>query len=224
MNLEQWTAVDRYVTDRLMPADPVLEAALQDSTVAGLPSIAVSPAQGKFLQVLARAQGARRILEMGTLGGYSTILLARALPPGGRLITLEAEPKHAEVARVNIARAGLDAVVELRLGPALETLPVLAAENGAPFDFIFIDADKPNIPEYFGWAIRLARTGGTIIVDNVVRNGALADASSTDPNVLGVRRFHEMLAKEPRVSAMTLQTVGCKGYDGLTFAVVLGGG
>jgi predicted O-methyltransferase YrrM len=224
MNLEQWTAVDRYVTDRLMPADPVLEAALHDSTVAGLPSIAVSAAQGKFLQVLARAQGARRILEMGTLGGYSTIMLARALAPGGKLITLEAEPKHAEVARVNIARAGLDGVVELRLGPALETLPVLAAENGAPFDFIFIDADKPNIPEYFAWAILLARPGGMIIVDNVVRSGALADAGSTDASVLGVRRFHEMLAKETRVSAMTLQTVGSKGYDGLTFAVVLATG
>ena len=221
MNLEQWTAVDRYVTDRLMPADPVLEAALHDSTVAGLPSIAVSAAQGKFLQVLAQAQGARRILEMGTLGGYSTILLARALPLGGKLITLEAEPKHAEVARVNIARAGLDSVVELRLGPALETLPVLAAENGTPFDYIFIDADKPNIPEYFAWAILLARPGGMIIVDNVVRSGALADAGSTDASVLGVRRFHEMLAKETRVSAMTLQTVGNKGYDGLTFAVVL---
>ena len=224
MNHEQWTAVDRYITDRLMPADSALDAALAASAAAGLPAIAVSPAQGKFLHLLARSQNARRILELGTLGGYSTILLARALPPDGKLITLEAEPKHAAVAHANFAHAGLSDRVELRLGPALETLPLLAAENVAPFDFIFIDADKPNIPEYFLWAIRLARPCGMIVVDNVVRNGALADPASTDPAVLGVRRFHELLAQETRVSAMTLQTVGSKGYDGLTFAVVLDAG
>jgi predicted O-methyltransferase YrrM len=221
MNQDQWTAVDRYVCDTIAVSDPALDAALQDSANAGLPAIQVSPAQGRLLQVLARSCGARVILELGTLGGYSTICLARALPPGGRLITLESDPKHAEVARKNIARAGLADVVEIRVGPALETLPKIAADHSAPFELIFIDADKPPAAEYFAWALKLARVGGLIIVDNVVRKGALADSSSDDPNVQGVQRLHKVIAKEPRVVATTLQVVGVKGYDGLTFAVVV---
>jgi len=220
MSQERWTAVDRYITDLLVPPDPALDAALQASAAAGLPAISVSPSQGKLLQLLARLQGARAILELGTLGGYSTIWLARALPPGGRLVTLEADPKHAEVARANLARAGLEDVVEVRLGRGLDTLPRLAAEGRGPFDLIFIDADKPSIPEYFAWALKLSRRGSLIVVDNVVRDGEIVDAGSADPNVQGVRRFNELLAAEPRVSATTLQTVGSKGYDGLTFALV----
>ncbi len=217
---KQWTAVDRYITDLFAPPDPALDAALQASAVAGLPPHDVSPAQGKLLLLLARAQGARSILEIGTLGGYSTIWLARALPAGGRLITLEADPKYAEVARANIARAGLAAVVELRLGRALETLPQLAAEGRGPFDLIFIDADKPSNPEYFAWALKLSRRGSLIIADNVVRNGAVVDTASDDPSVQGVRRFHELVAAEPRVSATAIQTVGSKGYDGFALALV----
>lgn len=220
MNQERWTAVDRYITDLLVPPDPVLDAALQAGAAAGLPAISISPNQGKLLQLLARLQGARAILELGTLAGYSTIWLARALPPGGHLVTLEADPGHAEVARANLARAGLEEVVELRLGRALDTLPRLAAEGRGPFDLIFIDADKPSIPDYFGWALRLSRRGSLIVVDNVVRDGEVVDAGSADPNVQGVRRFNDLLAAEPRVSATTLQTVGSKGYDGLTFALV----
>jgi predicted O-methyltransferase YrrM len=220
MSQERWTAVDRYITDLLVPPDPVLDAALEAGAAAGLPAISVSPNQGKLLQLLARLQGARAILELGTLAGYSTIWLARALPPGGHLVTLEADPKHAEVARANLARAGLEEAVELRLGRALDTLPRLAAEGRGPFDLIFIDADKPSIPDYFAWALRLSRRGSLIVVDNVVRDGEVADAGSADPNVQGVRRFNEVLAAEPRVSATTLQTVGSKGYDGLTFALV----
>ena len=221
MAQEQWTAVDGYLTGLLVPSDPALDAALQASAAAGLPPIHVAPNQGKLLHLLARLQGARAILELGTLGGYSTIWLARALPQGGRLITLEADPRHAEVARVNIARAGLAHVVELRLGPALNTLPQLAAEGRGPFDLIFIDADKPGYPDYFAWALRLSRRGSLIVADNVVRNGAVVDAASSDPNVQGVRRFNELLAAEPRVSATAIQTVGSKGYDGLAFALVI---
>ena len=221
-NLALWTKVDGYIADALFPADPILEATLQASIDAGLPDIQVSPAQGRFLQLLARMQKAVRILELGTLGGYSTIFMARALGAGGRLITLEFDPKHAEVARANFARAGLSGGIELRLGPALETLPQLAAEGAGPFEFVFIDADKVNIPEYFQWALKLTRAGSLIVVDNVVRKGALADPANSDPSVRGVRRFHEMLAKETRVSATTLQTVGSKGYDGLTLALVVG--
>ncbi len=217
---ERWAEVDRYIQDALIPPDAALDAALKDSEAAGLPSIQVSPAQGKFLHLLAGIQGARNILELGTLGGYSTIWLARALPPGGRLVTLEADARHADVSRKNIARAGLAEVVEVRLGPALETLPQLAAENRGPFDFIFIDANKDQIPDYFQWALKLARSGSVIIVDNVVRKGALADPATTDASVLGVRRFHGMLKTEPRVTATTLQTVGGKGYDGFTMIVV----
>jgi predicted O-methyltransferase YrrM len=220
MTPEQWTAVDRYLTNVLVRPDAALEAALRDSDAAGLPPINVTPNQGKLLMLLAQVQGARAILEVGTLGGYSTIWLARALPPGGRLITLESEPRHAEVARANIARAGLADVVELRLGLALETLPQLAAEGRGPFDLIFVDADKPNIPAYFTWALKLSRRGSLIIVDNVVRKGAVIDADSDDPSVQGVRRFNEQLAAEPRVSATAIQTVGSKGYDGFALALV----
>jgi predicted O-methyltransferase YrrM len=217
---ELWTSVDRYITDLLVPPDAALDAALVASEAAGLPAIQVSPAQGKLLYLLARIHGARSVLEIGTLAGYSTIWLGRALPPGGTLITLEAEPLHADVARANIARAGLAAVVELRLGRALDTLPGLAAEGLGPFDLIFIDADKANIPEYFDWALRLGRQGSVIIVDNVVRDGAVIDATSDDPDVQGVRRLMVRLAGEPRVSATTIQTVGSKGYDGFTIALV----
>jgi predicted O-methyltransferase YrrM len=220
MSQEQWTAVDRYFTDLLVTPDAALEAALQASAAAGLPSIHVSPNQGKLLHLLARVQGARRILEIGTLGGYSAIWLARALPAGGQLITLEADPRHAEVARANLARAGLAEVVDLRLGQALQTLPQLVAEGRDPFDLIFLDADKRNYPEYFAWALRLSRRGSVIVVDNVVRKGAVIDASSGDPDVQGVRRFNELLAAEPRVSATAIQTVGSKGYDGFALALV----
>ena len=219
---QQWAAVDNYVTGLLHPADAALDAALQASEKAGLPSIQVSAAQGKLLWMLARTLGARRILELGTLGGYSTIWLARALPEDGRLITLEADPKHAEVARGNIAHAGLAHLVELRLGRALDTLPHLASEGLGPFDLVFIDADKANIPEYFRWAMRLTRLGSLILVDNVVRHGAVLDAASKDPSVQGVRRLNEMLSDEPRVSATVIQTVGSKGYDGFAIAVMTG--
>ena len=221
MNQETWTAVDRYLTDLFVPADSALDAALEASAAAGLPSINVSPTQGKLLQLVARIQGARDILEIGTLGGYSTIWLARALPAGGRLITLEFEPKHAEVARGNLARAGLAGVVELRVGRALDTLPQLAAEGRGPFDLIFIDADKPSTADYFAWSLKLSRRGSVIIVDNVVRKGAVADSASDDPNVRGMRRFHELLAAEKRVSATILQTVGSKGHDGFAIAFVM---
>jgi predicted O-methyltransferase YrrM len=221
MPTEVWNAVDRYINDLLVPPDPALRAALQASDTAGLPQINVSPTQGKLLQLLAQVQGARTILEIGTLRGYSTIWLARALPPDGRLITLEADPKHAEVARANIVRAGLDEIVELRLGRALDTLPQLAAEKRGPFDLIFIDADKPGYPDYFEWALRLSRRGILIIADNVVRDGAVIDAASNDPLVKGIRRFMDMHATEPRVSATAIQTVGSKGYDGVAIALVI---
>jgi len=220
MSKEQWSAVDHYITGLLLPPDPALDAALAASAAAGLPAINVSPNQGKLLQILARVQGARNILEVGTLGGYSTIWLARALPAGGRLITLESEPKHAEIARANIARAGLADVVELRLGMALDTLPQFAAECRGPFDLIFIDADKENNAEYFDWAMRLSRGGSLIIVDNVVRSGAVIDPANSDSRVQGVRRFYDRLAAESRVSATAIQTVGTKGYDGFAVALV----
>jgi predicted O-methyltransferase YrrM len=223
MSQDQWTAVDRYLTDLLVRPDPALEAALRDSAAAGLPAISVSPNQGKLLHLLARLQGARSILEIGTLGGYSTIWLARALPAGGRLVTLEADAKHAEVARGNIARAGLADVVELRLGPALETLPQLAAEGRGPFDLIFIDADKESYPDYLAWSLRLSRRGSLIVADNVVRKGAVLDPACDDPRVQGARRFNAALAAERRVSATAIQTVGSKGYDGFALAVVTDG-
>jgi len=220
MTQDVWTVVDHLLTEALVPTDPALDAALEASAAAGLPPINVSPNQGKLLQLLARLQGARRILEIGTLGGYSTIWLARALPKGGRLITLEADPKRAEVARANLGRAGLAEVVELRVGRALDTLPGLAAEGRGPFDLTFIDADKRSNPEYFAWALRLSRPGALIIVDNVVRGGAVLDAGSEDESVQGVRRLFGLLAAEGRVSATAIQTVGSKGYDGLVIALV----
>jgi predicted O-methyltransferase YrrM len=223
MTQERWTAVDSYITGLLHAPDPALDAALADSEAAGLPSIAVTPPQGKLLTLLALGVKARNILEIGTLGGYSTICLARALPPGGRLITLEYEPKHAAVARANIARAGLADAVEVRVGRALDTLPKLAAEGRGPLDMIFIDADKPGYSEYLAWAVKLSRRGTLIIADNVVRDGEVIDPNSTDVMVQGIRRFYEALAAESRVNATTIQTVGAKGYDGFTIAVVTGG-
>jgi predicted O-methyltransferase YrrM len=214
-----WTVVDQYITDMLVPPDPVLDAALEASEAAGLPAIQVTPNQGKLLHLLARLQGARRILEIGTLGGYSTIWLARALPADGRLITLESDPRHADIARKNISRGGLDAMVDLRVGRALETLPQIAAEGGGAFDLTFIDADKQSIPEYFRFARKLSRRGSLIIADNVVRDGRVINAASHDPDILGIRRFNEMLATEPGVCATAIQTVGAKGHDG--FAIVL---
>jgi predicted O-methyltransferase YrrM len=218
---ELWTSVDRYIEAQVIPSDEVLDAALEASAVAGLPEIAVTPSQGKLLYLLAKMQRARKILEIGTLGGYSTIWMARALSRGGRLVTLEAEEEHAAVARKNIARAGLRAKVDLRLGEALATLPKIAEGKTGPFDFVFIDADKENTAEYFEWALRLSRAGAAIVVDNVIRDGEVADAATTDPRVQGIRRFHEVLAREARVSATTMQTVGSKGYDGFTLALVL---
>ena len=220
MERETWTQVDRYMEGQLLGPDPVLEAALRDSDAAGLPSIHVSPSQGKLLQLLAQGMNARRILEIGTLAGYSTICLARALPPEGRLISLEYEQRHAAVARANIARAGLARIAEVRVGPALEQLPRLRAEGQDPFDLIFIDADKQGYPDYFAWALRLARRGTLIIADNVVRNGEVINATSSNAGVPGVRRFIELVASEPRVSATVVQTVGSKGYDGFLIARV----
>jgi predicted O-methyltransferase YrrM len=217
---DQWTAVDRYITDHLVPSDAALDATLASSAAKGLPAINVAPNQGKLLQLLARAVGAKKILEVGTLAGYSTIWLARALPPGGKLITLEYEPKHADVARANIERAGLAHLVEIRLGKAIDTLPKIAAERSGPFDLIFIDADKPGNADYFAWALKLARVGSLIIVDNVVRNGGVIDPAG-DENVQGARRLYDAMAKEPRVSATAVQTVGSKGYDGFAIAVVI---
>ncbi len=220
MTQEQWTAVDHYIANMLVPSDPALDGALQASAAAGLPPHNVSPNQGKLLQMLAQIQRARTILEIGTLGGYSTIWLARSLPIGGRLITLEADPKHAEVASANIARAGLSDVVEVRLGRAVDTLAQLVSENREPFDLIFIDADKPSNPDYFAWALKLSRQGTLIIADNVVRNGAVIDADSSDRSVQGVRRFNELLAESRHVNATAIQTVGSKGYDGFAIALV----
>jgi predicted O-methyltransferase YrrM len=222
MSQDRWTQVDDYLSELFIPRDPALEAAITDSKNAGLPAIQVAPTHGKLLHLLARIRGAKNVLEIGTLGGYSSIWLARALPAGGRVISLELDPKHAEVARKNIARAGLEAVVEVRLGAALETLPALEREQREPFDFVFIDADKANIPRYFDWALKLTRRGSVIVVDNVIRKGAVADARSTDENVLGVRRFNEQFAGDPRVTITVIQTVGSKGYDGLAIALVTG--
>jgi predicted O-methyltransferase YrrM len=223
MSPESWTAVDRYLTDLLVAPDPALDGALEASAAAGLPAVNVAPNQGKFLHLLARLVGARSILEIGTLGGYSTIWLARALPPGGRLITLELEPDYAALARANIARAGLADRVEVIVGPALESLPRLAAEGRGPFDLVFLDADKPNYPEYFARSLELSRVGTLIVVDNVVRKGAVLDAASDDPVIRGVRRFNEVLAAEPRVCATAIQTVGSKGHDGFALALVTAG-
>jgi predicted O-methyltransferase YrrM len=220
MDQERWSAVDRYIEETLAPHDRVLDAALEASERGGLPSIQVSPPQGKLLQLLTTTVGARTILEFGTLGGYSTIWLARALPADGRLITLEADPGNAEVARENIDRSGLGELVDLRVGAALDLLPGLAAEGAGPFDLTFIDADKEHTPDYVAWALERSRPGALIVADNVVRGGELADGRSEDPRIVAQRRLHEMIAAEPRVEGTTIQTVGAKGHDGFTLALV----
>ncbi|HTR73028.1 MAG TPA: O-methyltransferase [Solirubrobacteraceae bacterium] len=222
----RWGEVDDYIAERLVPEAGELDFAIQASDAAGLPPIAVTPSQGKFLELLARLHGAAKILELGTLGGYSTIWLARALPAGGRIVTLESEPRHAEIARENIAKAGFAEVVDIRIGPALETLPALAAEGAGPFDLIFIDADKENYPGYFEWSLKLAKPGTAIVGDNVVRDGAILDPDSPDPItgatglIPGVRSFYDLVSAEPRVTATAIQTVGAKGYDGFALAIV----
>ncbi|MGW3325654.1 O-methyltransferase [Streptomyces virginiae] len=218
MTAQTWTAVDDYFDGLLVGEDEALGAAAADSEAAGLPAHQVAPNQGKLLNLLARVRGARRILEIGTLGGYSTIWLARALPADGRLVTLEVDERCADVAAANIARAGLDHVVEIRRGRAVDLLPALTDE--APFDLVFIDADKPSNPEYLRWALELTRPGSLIIGDNVVRDGAVVHEDSTDPRVQGVRRFTELIAEHPRLTATALQTVGSKGYDGFVMALV----
>ncbi len=221
MSEARWTEVDDYFETVLSLTDPALDAAREANHTAGLPAIDVSPSQGKFLQLLARMIGAKRILEIGTLGAYSSIWLGRALPPDGRLISLELSPKHADVARRNLARAGLESVAEVRLGAALESLAALEREGAAPFDFIFIDADKPNNANYLKAAVRLARKGAVIVCDNVVRGGELANASSRDSNVRGARSLFETIAEEPKLSAVGMQTVGAKGWDGFAIALVV---
>jgi predicted O-methyltransferase YrrM len=220
MTQDAWTAVDRYITDRVIQPAAVLDDALRANQAADLPAIDVSAPLGKLLRLLAESIGARRILEIGTLGGYSTIWMAQALGADGRLISLEAEPKHAEVARANLERAGLSHLVEIRVGRASDLLPQLAAENAGPFDLAFIDADKVSTVEYFNWALRLCRRGSLIVVDNVVRNGAVLEANSADEGVQGVRRFYDVLASAPGVLATVLQTVGGKGYDGVAIILV----
>jgi predicted O-methyltransferase YrrM len=214
--------VDAYIGETLVRQDAALTSALEANKAGGLPVIDVSAAQGKMLHLLARSIGARRVLEIGTLGGYSTICLARALPRDGKLVTLEYEAKHADVARSNIARAGLSQVVDIRVGKAIESLPKLVERGEGPFDLVFIDADKPNNPEYLQWALRLSRVGTMIIVDNVACGGTLADAGSSNATTVATRRMFEMMAAEPRLSATAIQTVGSKGYDGFVMALVIG--
>jgi predicted O-methyltransferase YrrM len=220
MDQQTFTDVDAFIGETIAPDDAALLAAVDAAAAAALPAIQVSPPQGKLLNLLARTIGARTILEFGTLGGYSTIQLARALPADGRLISLEFSPEYAEVARASIERAGVGELVEIRVGPALEALPALAEEGFGPIDFTFIDADKVNTPNYFSWALERTRPGGLIVADNVVRDGTLADAGDPDPATKAQRQFHEMVAAESRVSATTIQTVGSKGYDGFTIALV----
>jgi predicted O-methyltransferase YrrM len=216
-----WAHVDRYFGDLLASHDEKLDATLLSNEQAGLPAIDVSRLQGKFLDLLVRISRAKYILEIGTLGGYSTIWLARALPEGGRIVTLEFNPIHAEVARANLRNAGVLDVVDLRVGRAIDSLPILEKSGAGPFDLIFIDADKQGYPEYLEWALKLSRPGTVIVADNVVREGKVVDADCEDPNVQGVRRFTELLAAESRLSATVLQSVGSKGYDGLAIALVL---
>lgn len=222
MTQDQWTAVDRYFDGLFAPPDDALDAALQATRDAGMPLINVAANQGKLLQLLTQLVGARRVLEIGTLGGYSAIWMARALPPDGRLISLEVNPAHAEVARANIERAGLSDRVEVRLGSAHDSLPQLAGQGLGPFDLVFIDADKPSTPDYLTWALRLTKPGSLIVIDNVVRDGAVADAASANADVRGIQQALAMLAREPRVSATAFQTVGVKGYDGMAIALVTG--
>ena len=219
---EEWDAVDSYIAEKVVGRDAALDEALKANAAAGLPSIDVSPNQGKLLHVLALTKGAQRILEIGTLGGYSTIWLARALPAGGRLVTLEVEPKHAQVAQANLDRAGLADVVEIRVGPAADSLALLQKEEVDPFDLIFIDADKKNIPSYLDWALKLAKVGTLIVTDNVVREGAIVDPANPDPDVQGVCAMFDMMAAEKRLAATAIQTVGSKGWDGFALAVVAG--
>jgi predicted O-methyltransferase YrrM len=226
MDQDLWSAIDTYISEQLLPEDPALEAAIATSDEAGLPPIAITPNQGKLLELIAHIHKARSILELGTLGGYSTIWLARALPESGRLVTLERDPGYAELAQTNIANAGLTEVVDVRVGPALDTLPVLHEEGAGPFDLIFIDADKQNYPGYLEWSLELSRVGTLIIGDNVVRAGAILDPEADDPGfgdggvAAGVRRFYEILAAESRVTATAIQTVGAKGHDGFAVALV----
>jgi len=222
MSHETWKAVDAYFAALFAPEDPALTAALDSIVAAGMPSISVSAMQGKLLYTLARSHNARRILEIGTLGAYSTIWLARALPTNGRIITLEIDPKHAEVARANLARAGLNDVAEIRLGAAAETLTQMVAAGEAPFDMVFIDADKASTADYVNWSLRLTRPGSLILIDNVVRNGGVADPNSTDPNVQGIQRGMATLAAAPNLVTTVMQLVGSKGYDGMTLSVVTG--
>lgn len=219
-SLELWKKVDAFFTDALIPADSALDAALAANRKAELPAIDVTPLQGKFLELMIRATGARRVLEIGTLGGYSTIWMARAVGVEGKVITLELVKRHAEIAQRNLDNAGLADRVELRVGPASEWLAALVAEGSGPFDFIFIDADKAGYPDYIQWSLKLSRPGTVIVADNVVRDGKVIDPDNPDPNIQGVRRFTELVAKEPRLSTTVLQTVGAKGYDGFAIAVV----
>jgi predicted O-methyltransferase YrrM len=217
----RWTDVDNYFLETLVKTDPLFDDVLRRSDVAGLPAISVTAPQGKLLYLLASIQSSRNILEIGTLGGYSTVWMARSLQPGGRLVTIEYEPLHAEVARETIRLAGLSDVVDLRVGAALDILPTISAEHGPSFDFTFVDADKPSAPAYFDWAVRLSRPGGLIVVDNVVRNGALVDLEDDDPRVTGMRQLVAQVAADARVAATGIQTVGSKGYDGFVLARVL---
>jgi predicted O-methyltransferase YrrM len=221
MPQDLYTAVDNYLAETLIPPDPAMEAVLKTCEDAGLPAIAVTPTQGKFLQIIARMSNAKRILEIGTLGGYSTIWLARALPPNGQVVTLEFNPKHAEVAQQNFRRANVESLIRLHIGAALDTLPQIAATNPPPFDLIFIDADKKNNPHYFKWALKLSRSDTVIIIDNVVREGKVVDADSDDPDIVGTRQVLSDIANEPRVSATALQTSDAKGHDGFALALVL---
>jgi predicted O-methyltransferase YrrM len=216
-----WTAVDTYLGDLFAAHDEQLDAALKANRKAGLPAIDVSPLQGKFLQFLVNVTQAKRVLEIGLLGGYSTMWMARALPRTGRIVSLEFSARHAEVAAANLKRAGLLNKVDIRVGPALESLPVLAKERGGAFDLIFIDADKDNNPQYLEWAIKLSRPGSIIVVDNVARHGQIIDAKSPAGDIQGTRRCLKMMATNPRLSAFALQTVGLKGLDGFAAAVVL---
>lgn len=222
MDITKWTEVDRYLENLFASPDPVLEAALHDAAQAGLPAIQITPIQGKLLGLLARAVRAQRILEIGTLGGYSTIWLARSLPEGGRLITLEVNPAHAEVARKNLDRAGLQDLVEVRLGSAVESMEKLMQAGERPFDFVFIDADKPGYPTYLRLALKMCRAGSLIVADNVIRKGAIVDSDSEDESVQAVQVFLAQLAAETDLMTTAIQMVGSKGYDGFTIALVVG--
>lgn len=222
MSQDQWNEIDKYFSDLILKQDNILENTLKTSTDAGLPEIAVAPLHGKFLHLMVKIKGARNILEIGTLGGYSTIWMARALTSGGKLTTLEADPRNADIARQNIEAAGLTDKVDIRIGSALESLLILEQENAGPFDLIFLDADKVNNPNYLQWSLKLSRPGSIIICDNVVRDGEVLQKNSDDENVLGIRQFNELVAANPRLEATALQTVGIKGYDGFMIAVVTG--